>query len=127
MSRFAQATPDDRQELTDEIDDLHTQVRTARRKLAALELVLTHMFPAIQEAHRLTSTSYAVHHALEVYQGGAAGGPVADLQRALGRTLMELRDLLEANLRAPSTHPEPPEFEDIIDAEAVADPAKEEE
>lgn len=107
MPRFAEAASETAQALQDDLDEATQDLRSARRRVAALELVVTHMAPAMQEALRLTSTAFAVHHALEVYQGGAPGTPVADLQRALGRTLMELRDMLEANLASPESRATP--------------------
>lgn len=103
MSRSAQAASNvELEELKDRLEDATEQLRTAKRKLHGLEVVVTHLAPALQEALRLTTTAYAVHHALEVYQGGPAGTPVADLQRALSGTLVELRDMLEANLAPPT-------------------------
>jgi hypothetical protein len=104
MSRSAQAAPSalELDELQDQLDDAKERARSATNRLRALEVVVTHLAPALQEALRLTTTAHTVHHALEVYQGGAPGGPVADLQRALGGTLLELRNVLEANLAPPT-------------------------
>jgi hypothetical protein len=103
MSRSAQAASStELEELKDQLDEAREKQRSARRRLEALEVVVSHLAPALQEALRLTTTVFAVHHALEVYQGGAPGTPVADLQRAMAGTLRELRDLLEANLAPPT-------------------------